>query len=204
MKIVVTGSVASIITPLVNNLAEPRVRQILSEGLGEGGDKVRTQVRRALKAQTGVKRYGAVVERVTSFNSGLTYVICGSGKEMPIEEFPVRAKAGQGAVRWSSREHWKLQVRESFGKFGKIQDVPPEVTASPWGVARTFKRSFVGRKGFRAAIPGGKRGWLARKLFGPSVAKEIVKGQSASAFEVSVRTDVLPAIEKRLARLMGT
>lgn len=206
-RLVVTGSVAEIVTPLAHGLAGPRVHKVLREGLREGGDKVRTKVRRALKEQMGVKRYGVVVKHVVGVlghSGALTYVIRGDGKGLPIEEFPVRAKAGPGAIRWSAREHWKLQPRESLGRFGKIQDVPPEVTASPWGIARTFKRSFVGRGGYRAAIPGDKGGWMMRKLFGPSVAKEIVKDRSARAFEMAVRTDVLPAVEKRLGRLLGT
>jgi hypothetical protein len=206
-RIVVTGSVAEIITPLANGLAGPRVHKVLREGLREGGDKVRTKVRRALKEQMGVKKYGTIVrgvDGVLSHSGILRYIIRGSGQGLPIEEFPVSAKAGQGHIRWSRREHWKLQTRESLGRFGKIQDVPPEVTASPWGIARTFKRSFVAKVGYRAAIPGGKYGWVMRKLFGPGIAKEIVKDKSAGAFEMSVRTDVLPAIEKRLARLIGS
>lgn len=200
--LVVTDNLAVIIAPM--DQLGPRAVRAMNEGLREGGDKVRTKVRRALKTQTNVKRYGAIVERTSSYAADLTYTIRGSSKPLPIpQEIPTRGRAGGGWMRWSRREHWKLQGRTSGGRFGPLKDVKPEVTSSPWAVSRTFQRSFVDpKRGMRAAIPGGSGKWSFRKLFGPSVAKEIVKGQSAAAFNASVRADVLPPILKRLARVL--
>ena len=167
MEIVVSGSLATITAPM-QNLASGADRA-MREGLYEGGDKVRTRVRRALKVQTNVKAYGSITQRVPGVRAGLTYIIRGEGKGMPIELFPVSA--------------------------------PGPVVASPWGVVHTFKRSFANRLGYRARTTS-KR-FPIRRLYGPSVAKEIVKDQSAEAFEAGVRADVLAAIEKRLARLFG-
>ena len=170
MRIVVSGSLAEIITPLAR-AASGNALRALKEGLGEGGDKVRTKVRKALRAQTNVKKAESVNSRTSSVRAGLEYIIKGTGKGIPIEEFPVSA--------------------------------PGHVTASPWGVARVFKRSFVRPDtGAYSARLSSKR-FPVRKLFGPSIAKEIVKDQSLAAFEAGVRSDVIPIIEKRLARILG-
>lgn len=168
MRVIVSGTIASIVGPL-ENLANAGAMRPLREGLYEGGDKVRTRVRRALKVQTNVKAYGTVVSHVPSVRAGLSYIIKGEGKGLPIQLFPVSA--------------------------------PGSVVASPWGVEHTFKRSFHNRMGYMARLSS-KR-FPIRKLFGPSIAKELVKDRSAEAFEAGVAADVLPAIEKRLARLLG-
>lgn len=203
MQVIVKGNLAEILAPL-QNLPE-KAQRAMREGLQEGGNKVRTSVRKALKPQMGVLKYGTIVANTTGTiaNAGMNYIIRGTGKGLPIKEFKVSGKAGQGALRWSAKQHWKLQERTGSGRFGPIKDVPPEVTASPWSVSRTFKRSFVGSGGYRAAIKDGGR-YKIRALYGPSVAKEIIKDASLAAFQSSVQVDVAPAIEKRLARIIGS
>lgn len=168
MRIEVVGNVASIIAPL-EKVADGNL-QPLKEGLYEGGDKVRTRVRRALRVQTNVTKAASINTRVLSVRAGLSYIIKGEGKGIPIKEFPVNASGS--------------------------------VTAAPWGVSRTFKRSFVKVGGSFVARLTSKR-FPLRKLYGPSVAKEIVKDQSLEAFEAGVRSDILPAINKRIARLLA-
>lgn len=169
MRIVVSGGLAEIIAPLQalgRNALQP-----LREGLYEGGDKVRTRVRRALREQTNVKKAASVNDRATSVRSGMSYIIRGVGKGLPIAEFPVTAA---GAI-----------------------------SASPWNVSRVFKRSFVHpSNGGYVARTSSKR-FPVRKLFGPSIAKEIIKDRSLAAFHAGVRADIVPAINKRLARLLG-
>lgn len=203
MQVTVSGSLATILAPL-QNLPE-KAQRAMREGLQEGGNKVRTKVRKALQKQMGVTKYGVIVSNTTGTiaNAGLNYIIRGTGKGLPIENFPVKGKAAGGADRWSRRRHYLLQGRDGRGRFGKLKDTPDEVTASPWAVSRTFKRSFVGGGGYRAAIPHGGK-FRIRKLYGPSVAKEIVKDASLASFQASVRIDVAPAIEKRLARVLGS
>lgn len=169
-RVVVKGSIGQIIAPL-GRLANPAALQPLREGLYEGGDKVRTRVRRALRVQTNVSKAASVNSRVNSRKAGLSYGITGEGKGLPIREFPHSA--------------------------------PGNIIASPWGVVHAFKRSFVKPdNGSFVARLSSKR-FPIRKLFGPSLAKEIVKDQSLAAFEAGVAADVVPAIEKRLARLLG-
>ena len=94
MEIVVFGSLATITAPM-QNLASGADRA-MREGLYEGGDKVRTRVRRALKVQTNVKAYGSITQRVPSVRAGLTYIIRGEGKGMPIELPGVGARPCRG------------------------------------------------------------------------------------------------------------
>jgi len=169
-RVTVTGSLAEIIAPL-SKLTNSEAMQPLREGLYEGGDKVRTKVRKALKVQTNVSKYTSITSRVDSRKNGLSYGITGEGKGLPISEFPHSA--------------------------------PGNIVATPWGKEHRFKRSFVKPDtGAFVARLSSKR-FPIRKLFGPSLAKEIVKDQSLDAFETGVRTDVVPAIEKRLARMFG-
>jgi hypothetical protein len=167
MQIVVSGTMAQVMAPL-RKIAGGKMG-VLENGLSDGGDKVRTKVRKALKTQTNVKKYGTITSRVQGARRGLSYVITGEGKGLPIDEFPVSA--------------------------------PGSVSASPWGVMRKFKRSFV-RAGKFVARLSSKR-FPVRRLYGPSIAKEIVKDQSLAAFEAGVRTDIVPEIDKRLARLLS-
>lgn len=203
MRLVVSGNIANIIAPI--DRLPARAKRAMGEGLKQGGNKVRTKVRRALKKQVNTKSYGAIVQRTHSYApvAALKYTITGSGIPIKIpDEIPTRARAGKGWMRWSRWQHWKLQSRAG-GRWGPITKEPkPEVRSRPWAVSHLFKRSFVAPSGLKAAIPGGSGKWRFRRLYGPNVAKEIVKGQSAETFKSAVQTDVLPPIMRRLARVM--
>jgi len=150
-------------------------RRAFVQGLNEGGDLERTSVRRDLKEQTGVKRYGAILSRTgyrRASSGNLTYTVTGTGKGMPITEFPVSASARS------------------------------PVTAHPWGVAHTFKRSFkTSAKGLLRARLGSGR-LPIRGLNGPAVSKEIVQGETASHFQATAAPRVERAVMKRLGRLL--
>ena len=151
-----------------------KARQAMAQGLNEGGDLERTQVRRALKHQTGVSRAGAITRRTDAKRAGpgsLEYVIRGSGRGMPIREFPVSVGA--------------------------------HVTARPWGVSHDFgARSFRSKvKGLLRRRVGGPR--LPIEAFnGPSVAKEIVKDETAAEFNANAGPRVERAVMKRLGRML--
>ena len=147
----------------------------MARGLNDAGDIVRTQVRRAMKDQMGVLRYAIVVDATASIPASpgrLTYSITATGKGLPIVDFPVSASPGG------------------------------PVTASPWGVAHTFTRSFkTTRKGRLLARRTASR-FPVRSLRGPSPAKELVKDASLATFEAAVPAIVEPTIMRRLVRLM--
>ena len=156
-----------------------RLHRAITEGLREGGDKTRTAVRRALVQQTGVKAYKSITSRTRSFaeDGGLRYVIVGAGKGMPLREFPAKIARGAGGG----------------------------VSGTPWATAHKFKRSFAlrGRDIDSARARTTSKRFPIRKLYGPSVAKEIVKGQSASAFFAGAETFVLDRIIVRIGRGLG-
>lgn len=152
-----------------------RARQAMAEGLNEGGDLERTQVRRALRQQTGVSKAGTITSHTKSKRASagnLEYTISGLGKGLPIRDFPVRS--GIGAP----------------------------VTARPWNVSHTFERSFqTSRKGMLRARRGASR-FPIRALYGPSVAKEIVKDDTAEEFSAHAGQRVERAVIKRLGRML--
>jgi hypothetical protein len=156
---------------------DKRVHAEIARGLNEGGDLVRTQVRRAMKAQTGLLKLESVTKRqrtVRAFPGSLAYTIVFSGKPStkPIE-FRTRIAIGPGGG----------------------------VTVWMWNAAHKFKRSFQQklRLGLRMRI-GADRLPL-RGFDGPNLAKEAVKGDVATTFLVASASIVPSVIEKRLARL---
>lgn len=187
-----------------DNLSD-KARLEMSRGLHRGGEKLRTVVRRALKKQTSVKRYGAVTERTKSFLEGdLKLVIKADGIPLPIQEFPWRfSKSLNAKVRWSPREHWRLQARDGHGRWGKLaDDGKPGVFATMWGARHAFKRSYEDAKGApRMVREAGKQ--KTRALFGPSLAKELLQGTTLDAFNQGARTLVQAEIEKRLTKLLA-
>lgn len=152
-----------------------KAKQAFAQGLNEGGDLERTQVRRTLREQTGVKAAGSITRRTSTrraYAGRLEYDVDGAGKGMPIKEFPVSASA-RGPV-----------------------------TATPWGVAHRFKRSFktTGQGLLRARL--GARRMPIRALYGPAVSKEIVKDETAAEWQAKAAPTVERMVFKRLGRLL--
>ncbi|CAH1657098.1 conserved hypothetical protein [Hyphomicrobiales bacterium] len=163
-------STDGVIQQFADAIQPARMQRAMREGLQEGGKKTLTQVRRALRTQTGVKAYRAILERTHGSMAGdLAYVIRGEGKGMPIGNFRVGVNS-------------------------------KGVLAFPWGTAHQFKRSFAVGGRYRARTTSAR--FPIRALYGPSVAKEIVKDQSEQTFEQSARTFVLDAITRRVMRAM--
>lgn len=152
-------------------LAGPATRRAMVETLGAAGGKTRTAVRRALQHQTAARSYSVVTgaTRSTLFPAALEYRIEARGKGLPIENFKGLRITGKG------------------------------VSASPWNVARLFKRSFANH-GYRARL--GKSRFPIRRLFGPSIPKELVKDESAEAFERTGPAEVARILPRKLGRLL--
>ena len=176
--------------------ADKKVANAIRQGLNEGGDLVRTDVRRALQKTTGLRTYKSVTSRTRSTaatEGALRYTIIGSGKGIPIKEFTTKGALGPGGG----------------------------VTSNPWATLHKFKRSFVGKGKiagqFRARLPGpkvertisgGKRGprkvkvSAIRALYGPSIPKEMLHGPVPGLFLISAGAQVPPAIIKRVSRAL--
>lgn len=168
--------------------------QVERQGLAEGGDLVRTKIRRSLRHQMNTKGQGPINANTSgSLIDDRTYVIRGAGKGLPITDFPV--KGGRKRIG-----NWRDQPRDGEGRFGPLPNNDAgKVVAQTWGVAHRFKRSYALADGTMVARLPGTRS--VRKLFGPSVAKEIGKDETAATFEATAAKTVEACIFKRLGRL---
>jgi len=167
-------------------LGNGQARVIMSRALNHEGDKGRTQVKRALVKQTGMK-YGLVTKAVRTIRSTpatLTYEIVARGNETNIGLFAARQTA-------------------------------KGVSAAPWGVRRLFAHAFIlgahkgrqGVKGFQSGDTGvafvraGRARLPIKALYGPNLAREILKGESEAAFRASTST-IANRIAHELSRVL--
>ena len=132
---------------------QAKLPQAIARGLNEGGDRVRTQVQRALQKQTSLVKYASVTSRVRTlraFDGSPSYVIVVDGRPTKIGEFKTRVTTGPGGG----------------------------VTAIMWGAAHRFARSFqqAERGGLRARL--GSSRFPIRSFDGPNLAKEAVKDEA--------------------------
>jgi hypothetical protein len=156
---------------------EQRVSTAISQGLNEGGDLVRTQVRRSMQKQTGLTKLASVTKRqrtLRAFGASPSYTIVFSSKpNTKASEFRSRVSTGPGGG----------------------------VTVWLWNTAHKFKRSF------QEKIKGGLRMRIGdprlpiRGFDGPNLAKEAVKDDVAKTFLVGSAAIVPTVIMKRLARM---
>jgi hypothetical protein len=162
---------------------QKKLPRAISQGLNEGGDKVRTQVRRALKEQAGLVRYSSVTTRTRTVRAfpgaeGVAaYEIKVSGKATKMFEYKTLVQTGPGGG----------------------------VTAWLWGVAHKFRRSFQGAGKIAGQLKMRTKGphLPLRGFDGPNLAKEAVKGKSAEAFFASAETEVPTAVLKRIAKVLS-
>jgi hypothetical protein len=156
-------------------LSGPQLTRVLREALSAAGGKTRTQVRRALREQANVKAAKDINDRTRSYlvAGQLAYRIVGERKALPID----RVKG--------------LAVTTGPGG---------GVLAAPWQVLRQFQRSFIENGKYMARL--GPDRFPIRKLYGPSIAKELVKGQSLAAFHAAALPELRTQVISRLARML--
>lgn len=155
-------------------VADKDARVIFMRALNRGGDQARTQVRRSLVAQTGIK-YGLINKAVTEDRAtpgNLAYSLIAVGDETNLSLFNAKQR-----------------------KKG--------VSAAPWKKRRIFKSTFIvggyGGKVFRRKSK--ERGPLA-PLWGPNIAREIVKSPTLNEWQ-KVGPFVLNRVEHELSRLFA-
>lgn len=171
---------------------QTKVLRAIAQGLNEGGDKVRTQVRAAMRQQTGLIRLNSVTKRegnIRAFATGLA------------------PKSGIGPSRGASLAYTIVYRGKPPTKPDEFRTVVTKgpgggVTVYMWNVYHKFKRSF------QQAIRGGLRMRTLgprlpiRSFDGPNLAKEAVKGDVAHTFLTEAVALVPPMIEKRIARAL--
>lgn len=154
-------------------LGEGEARAVMARSLNHEGDKGRTQVKRVLVKQTGIK-YGQInkaIRTIPATAATLTYRIVASGDETNISLF--------GA---------------SQGKRG--------VSAAPWGQRRVFKSTFiVGKFSGKVFKRTGKKRFPIKQVYGPNIARELVKGETAAAFKAGA-SGIADRVAHELSRIM--
>lgn len=155
-------------------LGERDARKALSRALNHEGNKGRTQVKRALVRQTGIK-YGQINRAVTTIPSTvstLTYIIRGAGNETNIALFGARQ-----------------------GKRG--------VSAAPWNTRRVFRSTFmVGRFGGNVFKRTSRKRFPIKGVYGPNIGRELVKDEARALFETTVAQNIANRVGHEIGRLL--
>ncbi|WP_406856671.1 hypothetical protein ABEG18_03280 [Alsobacter sp. KACC 23698] len=145
----------------------------LRDALNREGDKGRTQIKRALIRQTGIKysQIEKATRTIRASTSRLTYELRASGEETNLNLFAAK----QGAEGASAR---------------------------PRNVRRLFPHTFiVGRYGAKVFKREGGARHPIRQVFGPNIAREIVKGESRHTFE-AIAPRLTDQVGKMIARFL--
>ncbi|KAB2776519.1 hypothetical protein F9L00_14385 [Brucella anthropi] len=153
-------------------IGERDAKRVFARALNRGGDQARTQVKRSLVAQTGIK-YGLInkaVKTIRAHPNKLEYKLEAEGGETNLNLFNARQ-----------------------GKKG--------VSAAPWKKRRVFKSTFIvpAYDGRVFKREGKGRGPL-EPLFGPNIAREVVKDPTAEKWRM-VSGFVMTRVEHELMRL---
>lgn len=148
----------------------------LALAVNHTGAKATTQVKRALVKQTGAK-YRTITAQLTTVNASagrLVYRIRGRGLATSLKDFGARQTA-RG------------------------------VSAAPWAKRRVFPHSFgpgIAKLGGHVFVRASKRRLPLKKLWGPIIPYEMVKGESRTAFERAVASDLPSRLAHELGRLL--
>ena len=157
--------------------AAKQVPQAVANALNRTAIQARTQVKRALVAQTGLP--SSVVLKALRVQSAKGYALSAAliavGRYVPLREFrPVQGGAG--------------------------------VTAAPWGKRQLFHGAFiVNRLGGHVFARKGKERLPIHMLYGPAIPVEMVREHSESVmtFFATVPPVLAKRLEHELGRLIG-
>lgn len=147
----------------------------VARALNRTADKARTDVTRALVVQTGL-RFGVVRGAISIWRA--------SAGSLQAE---VKAKGGYTSLK----------------EFG-ARRTKKGISAAPWGRRQVFDGTFIVRKfGGHVYKREGARRFPIRKLYGPAIPVEMVKGKSRLAFFAAVESELPKRLEHELARTLG-
>jgi hypothetical protein len=157
----------------VQSVGEQAAVRAFSRALNSEGNKVRTQVRRALRQQTGAKAglINSETRTIRSSFANLSYTIEARGDYLGLSHFSPR----------------------QFG-YG--------VRAKPWGRWQRFESAFlVGSLANNAFVREGRSRLPIKKMFGPAIPKEMVRDATRDAFEAA-QPEVLAEATRQLQMLL--
>ena len=173
LRIEFVGDGRAVVRGWGNLFSAPEVLRAAKDGLREGGDKTRTQVRRAVKDQANFARYATVTSAIDGLpiEDGFAYVLRSRARGVRITDV-----AGTAAV-------------------GSIY-------SAPWSAGRIFKRSFVNPRNRKFVARLSSARFPIRTLYGPSPAKEMMTGRSVAVWRAAAMLDIPEAISRRMARIV--
>lgn len=159
----------------IQKMGRADATRAFNRALNSEGNKIRTQVRRALHQQTGAK--ASLITRETrtirSTFSTLTYKIEARGKPLGLKHFSPK--------------------QFSYG-----------VRAKPWGRWQKFDHAFLlSSLGNNAFLREGRARLPIKKMFGPAIPKEMVRGATRDTFEAA-QPDVLAEATRQIQHLLKT
>jgi len=166
--------------------AGPKAPVAIRRALAHTGDKARTQVKRALVAQTGLKaKVIAKAIKVTRPNrDALRYVIRSRGGDISLKFFSPRET--RKGVSHKSR-HAPSPLAGSFTKGGRF----PRRIAAKGLNGHVYRRTGKGR------------GPLALQDSGVIIPAEMVEGASRAAFFSTVERELPARLAHELYRILG-
>lgn len=165
-------------------LGSTKMRQVANRGVNRAGDMARTQVRRTLTKQTGLKRQTIVkAVRVSRSNPAvLTYEMTSHGGDVSLKYFGAReTRKGVSAAPFGQRKVFA-------GAFMKAGWWPNRVTKPGWN-GQVFMRVSD------AKLP------IEKQKSGVIIPAEMVKGATATAFNTTVARVLPQRIEHEIRRL---
>lgn len=159
--IAVDASALERVSAAFRDLSQRQKTVVVTRALNRVGDQAYTQVVRDVAKQTGAKqrRVRAVVDKKKAWaNSGSVYRIVARDGHMPLKDFNARP-------------------------------VKKGVSAAPWNKRRIFRGTFMvaslGGNVFRRV---GEGRTPIKKLWGPAIPKEMVRGETAKNAMSLIRT----------------
>lgn len=164
----------------------PRIRAMLeraeklspaavARALNRTAERARTDMTRALVKQTGLK-FGRIRAATSLWRA--------SAGSLQAE---IKAKGGYTSLK----------------EFG-ARKTAKGVSAAPWGRRQVFDGTFIVRRyGGHVYKREGRRRWPIQKLYGPAIPVEMVKGQSLTAFNRAVETELPKRLEHELGRIFA-
>lgn len=169
----------------VQAIGPARLRPVANRVINRTGDMARTQVRRTLSAQTGLKRK-TIVKAVKTSRSNVATLA-----------YSMSAKGGDVALKY-------------FG----ARETRRGVSAAPWGKRQIFAGSFIMGGRFPGRVPlnlgghvfervGSGRVPIEKPDSGVIIPAEMVKGETARAFQTTVATVMPMRMAHEIRRLTG-
>mgnify|MGYP003383607702 CR=1 FL=1 len=184
MQITVTmDGVASRYAAQLDKLGAGEAKVALARALKHTGDKAKTQVVRALTAQTGLKRQVLVRAVKPKMVGQLTFQLETKGGDVSLKFFGAKeTRKGVSAAPWGARRIYA----GTFTKGGLF----PKRTPLSKGGGHVFQRTGKGR------LP------ISRVKSGLYIPTEMLKGQTVAAWEQVIRSDLAPRVEHEVARML--